>query len=128
VPVGHPQAEGQLLVVREAHGRHGEAGRLERDAVRILAQHEDVVEARTEAELPAEHPERPFAAGWYPELRRRRVAVHHREDEGLYMLEGEIRFRRGADEFVAGPGSLVWGVGGRKSRFGPGLDCWCRRA
>jgi uncharacterized RmlC-like cupin family protein len=24
------------------------------------------------------------------------------------VLEGEIRFRQGADEFIAGPGTLVW--------------------
>ena len=75
MPVGHPQAEGQLLVVGEAHGRHGEAGCLERDAVRVLTHHEDVVEARSEAERPAERTERLFAAGWYPELGWRRVAA-----------------------------------------------------
>ncbi|HEX9415172.1 MAG TPA: cupin domain-containing protein [Gaiellaceae bacterium] len=34
--------------------------------------------------------------------------VHHREDEAFYVLEEEIRFRRGDDEFVAGPGELVF--------------------
>jgi quercetin dioxygenase-like cupin family protein len=34
--------------------------------------------------------------------------VHQREDEGFYLLEGEIRFRKGDDEFIAGPGTLVW--------------------
>lgn len=44
-----------------------------------------------------------FYEGFGPPLH-----VHHREDEGLYVLEGEIRFRQGDDEFVAGPGTLVW--------------------
>jgi mannose-6-phosphate isomerase-like protein (cupin superfamily) len=35
--------------------------------------------------------------------------VHHREDEAFYVIEGEIRFRRAEEEFVAGPGSWVWG-------------------
>jgi quercetin dioxygenase-like cupin family protein len=35
--------------------------------------------------------------------------VHHREDEAFYVLEGQIRFRRGEDEFVAGPGDFVFG-------------------
>ena len=26
----------------------------------------------------------------------------------MLVLEGEIRFRRGTDEFIAGPGTLVW--------------------
>jgi quercetin dioxygenase-like cupin family protein len=34
--------------------------------------------------------------------------VHSREDEAMYVLEGQIRFRRGDDEFVAGPGTWVW--------------------
>jgi len=34
--------------------------------------------------------------------------VHSREDEAMYVLEGEIRFRVGDDEFVAGPGTWVW--------------------
>jgi quercetin dioxygenase-like cupin family protein len=34
--------------------------------------------------------------------------VHSREDEAMYVLEGQIRFRVGDDEFVAGPGSWVW--------------------
>jgi len=45
-----------------------------------------------------------FYEGFGPPLH-----VHHREDEGFYVLEGEIRFRQGDDEFVAGPGSFVWG-------------------
>lgn len=35
--------------------------------------------------------------------------VHHREDEAFYILDGEIRFRRGEDEFVAGAGEFVFG-------------------
>jgi quercetin dioxygenase-like cupin family protein len=34
--------------------------------------------------------------------------VHSREDEAWYVLEGQIRFRTGDDEFVAGPGTWVW--------------------
>lgn len=45
-----------------------------------------------------------FSAGMAPPLH-----VHHREDEAFYMLEGEIRFRHGTDEFVAGPGEFVFG-------------------
>lgn len=35
--------------------------------------------------------------------------VHHREDEAFYILDGEIRFRLGDDEFTAGPNELVFG-------------------
>lgn len=35
--------------------------------------------------------------------------VHHREDEAFYVLDGEIRFRRGEEDFVAGPGEFVFG-------------------
>jgi len=34
--------------------------------------------------------------------------VHSREDEVEYVLDGQIRFRVGDDEFLAGPGSWVW--------------------
>jgi quercetin dioxygenase-like cupin family protein len=34
--------------------------------------------------------------------------VHSREDEAWYVLEGQIRFRTGDDELVAGPGTWVW--------------------
>lgn len=34
--------------------------------------------------------------------------VHSREDEAIYVVEGQIRFRVGDDEFVAGPGTWVW--------------------
>jgi mannose-6-phosphate isomerase-like protein (cupin superfamily) len=44
-----------------------------------------------------------FYEGFGPPLH-----LHHREDEGFYVLEGAIRFRRGDEDFVAGPGSLVW--------------------
>jgi quercetin dioxygenase-like cupin family protein len=36
------------------------------------------------------------------------VHVHSREDEAMYVLEGQIRFRVGDDEFVAAPGTWVW--------------------
>jgi mannose-6-phosphate isomerase-like protein (cupin superfamily) len=44
-----------------------------------------------------------FYEGFGPPLH-----VHHREDEGMLVLDGEIRFRRGTEEFIAGPGMLVW--------------------
>jgi mannose-6-phosphate isomerase-like protein (cupin superfamily) len=34
--------------------------------------------------------------------------VHSREDEVMYVLEGQIRFRVGDHEFVAAPGTCVW--------------------
>lgn len=34
--------------------------------------------------------------------------IHHFEDEAIYVIEGQIRFRVGEREFVAGPGSWVW--------------------
>jgi quercetin dioxygenase-like cupin family protein len=42
-------------------------------------------------------------AGYGPPLH-----VHSREDEVEYVLDGQIRFRVGDDEFVAGPGDWVW--------------------
>ena len=53
-----------------------------------------------------------FPEGFGPPLH-----VHHREDEGFYVLEGEIRFRQGDDEFVAGRGTLVWGPRGVPHAF-----------
>jgi quercetin dioxygenase-like cupin family protein len=38
--------------------------------------------------------------------------IHRREDEALYVLEGQVRFRQGEDDFVAGPGTCVWGPRG----------------
>jgi quercetin dioxygenase-like cupin family protein len=35
--------------------------------------------------------------------------VHRREEEAFYVIDGEVRFRRGDEEFVGGPGSWVWG-------------------
>ena len=46
-----------------------------------------------------------FYQGFGPPLH-----VHRREDEAFYVLEGQIRFRQGNDEFVAGPAR---GSGGR---------------
>ena len=43
--------------------------------------------------------------------------VHSREDEAFYVLEGQIRFRQGEDEFVAGPGAWVWGPRGVPHAF-----------
>lgn len=45
-----------------------------------------------------------FPGGFGPPLH-----VHHHEDEAFYVLEGAIRFRQGDREFVAGPGTWVWG-------------------
>jgi quercetin dioxygenase-like cupin family protein len=53
-----------------------------------------------------------FYKGFGPPLH-----VHHHEDEGMYVLEGEIRFRRGEEEFVAGPGTLVWAPRGMPHAF-----------
>ncbi len=44
-----------------------------------------------------------FYKGFGPPLH-----VHSREDESMYVLEGEIRFRQGSEEFVAGPDTWVW--------------------
>lgn len=44
-----------------------------------------------------------FYEGFGPPLH-----LHHHEDEGMLVLEGEIRFRQGTEEFIAGPGALVW--------------------
>jgi quercetin dioxygenase-like cupin family protein len=44
-----------------------------------------------------------FYEGFGPPLH-----VHHREDEGMLVLDGELLFRQGDDEFTAGPGTLVW--------------------
>ena len=35
--------------------------------------------------------------------------VHHREDEAFYILDGQMRFRRGDEEFTAEPGDFVFG-------------------
>lgn len=35
--------------------------------------------------------------------------IHRREDEAIYVIEGEIRFRQSEQEFVGGAGSWVWG-------------------
>jgi quercetin dioxygenase-like cupin family protein len=44
-----------------------------------------------------------FYEGFGPPLH-----VHRSEDEGMLVLEGEIRFRQGTEEVLAGPGTLVW--------------------
>ena len=43
--------------------------------------------------------------------------THSREEESFYVLEGQIRFRQGDAEFVAGPGTLVWGPRGVPHTF-----------
>ena len=44
-----------------------------------------------------------FYRGFGPPLH-----LHSREDEAMYVLEGEIRFRQADEEFIAGPGTWVW--------------------
>jgi quercetin dioxygenase-like cupin family protein len=53
-----------------------------------------------------------FPEGFGPPLH-----VHHREDEAFYVLKGKIRFRQGNDEFVGGPGTMVWGPRGVPHAF-----------
>jgi mannose-6-phosphate isomerase-like protein (cupin superfamily) len=53
-----------------------------------------------------------FYRGFGPPLH-----VHRREDEAFYVLEGEIRFRQGEEEFVGGPGTWVWGPRGVPHTF-----------
>lgn len=53
-----------------------------------------------------------FYEGFGPPLH-----VHSREDEAFYVLDGEIRFRQGEDEFVAGAGTWVWGPRGVPHAF-----------
>ena len=53
-----------------------------------------------------------FEAGYGPPLH-----VHSREDEAMYVLEGQIRFRVGDHEFVAGPGAWVWQTRGVPHTF-----------
>jgi quercetin dioxygenase-like cupin family protein len=53
-----------------------------------------------------------FYRGFGPPLH-----VHTREDEALYVLEGELRIRQGQRDFVAGPGAWVWGPRGVPHAF-----------
>jgi quercetin dioxygenase-like cupin family protein len=53
-----------------------------------------------------------FYEGFGPPLH-----VHRREDEALYVLDGQIRFRTGDHEFLAGPGTWVWGPRGVPHAF-----------
>lgn len=53
-----------------------------------------------------------FYEGFGPPLH-----IHSREDEAMYVLEGDIRFRQGDDEFVAGPGTWVWSPRGIAHAF-----------
>ena len=64
-----------------------------------------------------------FPAAFGPPLH-----IHHREDEALYVLDGELRCRRGDTEFTAGPGELVFArascpTPSRPGRAGRGH--WC---
>jgi quercetin dioxygenase-like cupin family protein len=58
-----------------------------------------------------------FPAGFGPPLH-----VHHREDEALYVLDGQLRCRQGDSEFTAGPGELVFGPRGLAHAFKAGPD------
>jgi quercetin dioxygenase-like cupin family protein len=53
-----------------------------------------------------------FYRGFGPPLH-----VHSREDEAFYILEGEIRFRQGEEDFTAGTGDWVWGPRGVPHAF-----------
>lgn len=53
-----------------------------------------------------------FYRGFGPPLH-----IHRREDEGMYVIEGEIHFHQGDDDFVAGPGTWVWGPRGVPHAF-----------
>jgi quercetin dioxygenase-like cupin family protein len=53
-----------------------------------------------------------FYRGFGPPLH-----IHTREDEAFYVLEGNIRIRQAEDEFVAGPGTWVWGPRGVPHAF-----------
>lgn len=44
-----------------------------------------------------------FYRGFGPPLH-----VHSGEDEAMYVIEGEIRFRQGDEDFIAGAGTWVW--------------------
>ncbi|WP_353646806.1 cupin domain-containing protein [Mesorhizobium sp. WSM2239] len=55
--------------------------------------------------------------GHFPEGFGPPLHVHHREDEAIFVLEGRIRFRQGEEEFVAGPGTVVWGPRGVPHAF-----------
>jgi quercetin dioxygenase-like cupin family protein len=48
--------------------------------------------------------------------------VHSREDEGFYILEGEITFQAGEDRFVAGAGTFVNMPVGTLHSFGNASD------
>jgi mannose-6-phosphate isomerase-like protein (cupin superfamily) len=43
--------------------------------------------------------------------------VHHREDEGFWVLEGEVTFDVGEETIKAGPGSFVFGPKGIPHRY-----------
>jgi quercetin dioxygenase-like cupin family protein len=55
--------------------------------------------------------------GTFPEGFGPPLHVHRREDEAFYVIDGEIRVRQGHDEFVAGPGTWVWGPRGVPHAF-----------
>ena len=58
-----------------------------------------------------------FPAGFGPPLH-----VHHREDEALYVLDGQLRCRVGDQERTAGPGDLVFGPREQPHTFKAGPD------
>lgn len=55
--------------------------------------------------------------GHFPEGFGPPLHVHHREDEGIYVLDGEVKFRQGDDEFIGRSGTFVWGPRGVPHSF-----------
>ena len=53
-----------------------------------------------------------FPHGFGPPLH-----VHHQEDEGIYVLEGEVKFQQGDEKLIGRPGTFVWGPRGIAHSF-----------
>jgi mannose-6-phosphate isomerase-like protein (cupin superfamily) len=45
---------------------------------------------------------------WIPAGSSPPLHVHHREDEAFWVIEGQVRFRCGERDILAGPGSFVF--------------------
>lgn len=45
---------------------------------------------------------------WIPAGSSPPLHVHHREDEAFWVIEGDVRFRCGDEDILAGPGSFVF--------------------
>lgn len=48
--------------------------------------------------------------------------VHRREDEGFYVLEGQVTIEVGGQSVEAGPGDFAWGPRGIPHRYTVGPD------